>query len=210
MKQESHTLGSLLCSLFTPSELRQFVKSLDDGDDLMTHFPSNALSSSDMSMEVASLLERWGIADADLLLELYRWRPNRERDILFFYRQRARAHSTQAVSLELVASINEAAVGIYRLHPGQIKLIGRSEDSDIQLPLNLVKISRYHAWISWPGTGPMIQDLGSKNGTWVNGRRVSRSPLRQGFVVDLGELKIIIQEPNRTETAVQRSEDTLS
>jgi len=111
----------------------------------------------------------------------------------------------------MIASIEGAAVGVYRLHAGQVRLVGRSSEAEIQFPGELVKLSRLHAWVSWPSSGPMIQDLDSKNGTWINGRRVSRAPLRQKDEVHLGEIQLLVHEPDRTETAdALREEDTLS
>jgi len=48
--------------------------------------------------------------------------------------------------------------------------IGRNEDCDISLPDR--QVSRYHARISWRGTEYEVEDLGSKNGTHVNGQEV--------------------------------------
>ncbi|MDZ4277838.1 MAG: FHA domain-containing protein [Dehalococcoidia bacterium] len=42
-------------------------------------------------------------------------------------------------------------------------------------------VSRRHARISWNGLTYVVEDLGSKNGTWVNDRRPFRGrgvPLR--------------------------------
>lgn len=57
--------------------------------------------------------------------------------------------------------------------------IGRSEECDISLPDR--QVSRYHARISWQGNEYQIEDLGSKNGTHVNGQEVqSTMALRDG------------------------------
>jgi DNA-binding winged helix-turn-helix (wHTH) protein len=49
-------------------------------------------------------------------------------------------------------------------------IIGRDLDVDVQLESAL--ISRHHARISIDGTTVLIEDLGSRNGTFVQGRRV--------------------------------------
>ncbi len=49
--------------------------------------------------------------------------------------------------------------------------IGRSEECDISLPDR--QVSRYHARVTWQGDGYEVEDLGSKNGTHVNGQEVS-------------------------------------
>lgn len=62
--------------------------------------------------------------------------------------------------------------------------IGRSEDCDISLPDR--QVSRYHAHISWQGNQYQIEDLGSKNGTHVNGQEVqSTMSLQDGDEVQI-------------------------
>lgn len=57
--------------------------------------------------------------------------------------------------------------------------VGRSEDCDIFLPDR--QVSRFHARVSWQGGGYQVEDLGSKNGTHVNGQEVqSPVPLEDG------------------------------
>lgn len=48
--------------------------------------------------------------------------------------------------------------------------IGRSEECDIALPDR--QVSRFHARLSWQGEQFVVEDLGSKNGTRVNGQEV--------------------------------------
>ncbi len=48
--------------------------------------------------------------------------------------------------------------------------LGRAADCDIVLPER--QISRYHARIEWDADGYVLRDLGSKNGTFVNGEKV--------------------------------------
>jgi hypothetical protein len=54
--------------------------------------------------------------------------------------------------------------------------IGRSEDCDIVLPKR--QVSRHHAQIERDDGGYLLRDLGSKNGTYVNGRKVRSEPYR--------------------------------
>lgn len=213
MAQDTHHLARLLRSFFNSGELRQFLISLDDGDNLLVHLPSNSASLVEACEEAASLLDRWGMSDAELFGKLHQQRPTRLAELIAYRRLRVATPTTltrRTISIEMTASIEGSPVGVYRLCPGQVKLIGRSGDAEIQFPVELAKLSRLHAWASWPSCGPMIQDLESKNGTWLNGRRTSRGPLRQGDLVQLGEIKLLIQEPDRTETVGPREEDTLS
>ncbi len=49
-------------------------------------------------------------------------------------------------------------------------VIGRTEEADICL--DKTEVSRCHAMITVQGTTAIIEDLGSKNGTYVNGRQL--------------------------------------
>lgn len=55
-------------------------------------------------------------------------------------------------------------------------VIGRSSECDIVLPKR--QISRRHARIEQDDDGYLLRDLGSKNGTYVNGDRVRGEPYR--------------------------------
>ena len=63
--------------------------------------------------------------------------------------------------------------------------LGRAEENDIVISEALV--SRQHATITFDQSGCMITDLGSGNGTYVNGERIQGSAvLKLGDIVDLG------------------------
>jgi pSer/pThr/pTyr-binding forkhead associated (FHA) protein len=56
------------------------------------------------------------------------------------------------------------------LERSRILSIGRSDECDIALPDR--QVSRFHARVIWQGDGYLVEDLGSKNGTHVNGQEV--------------------------------------
>jgi hypothetical protein len=66
--------------------------------------------------------------------------------------------------------------------------IGRSDESDIAL--NDPSVSRMHAVIETEGAAPTVRDLGSTNGTFVNGRRVQTESLRDGDDVRFGNTRM--------------------
>ncbi len=68
-------------------------------------------------------------------------------------------------------------------------LLGRDDRCDLVLPSDLV--SRRHAHV-WPhGGGVAVEDLGSRNGTRVNGRRVtSIFQLQDGDTLTLGDVQL--------------------
>jgi Protein of unknown function (DUF3662)/FHA domain len=67
-------------------------------------------------------------------------------------------------------------------------VIGRSRDCDIQLADG--NVSRRHAELRQEGASYWIVDLGSTNGTEVNGKRVKRAKLRSGDKITLGSTEI--------------------
>lgn len=74
---------------------------------------------------------------------------------------------------------------VTRLQPGTTPL-GRDPSCAGYLPS--ASVSRAHAEIRWiVGAVPMIRDLGSTNGTFINGRVVTQAPLKQRDVLRLGD-----------------------
>jgi pSer/pThr/pTyr-binding forkhead associated (FHA) protein len=71
-------------------------------------------------------------------------------------------------------------------------LIGREEDCQLRLDSEFV--SRRHCALLLDDYTLRIRDLGSKNGTFVNGRRIGTSDmiLLQDDVVSIGELSFLI------------------
>ncbi len=63
-------------------------------------------------------------------------------------------------------------------------IIGRGEQAQMRLPD--VGISRRHARLDFDGTRVVLTDLGSTNGTLVNGQRISAVALQPGDVIQLG------------------------
>ena len=71
-------------------------------------------------------------------------------------------------------------------------VLGRSRDADIFIPDQW--LSRMHAEILMDRGGLVIKDLGSKNGTLVNGMRIQGpTPLRKGDQLKLGDHTITVQ-----------------
>lgn len=89
------------------------------------------------------------------------------------------------------------AGGEFPLDEGREVVIGRSSDLDMVLVEEMV--SRRHARILQSATGILIEDLGSTNGTFVNGEKVLRVQLKEGDRVLVGTsiLKVITLAPNQ-------------
>lgn len=62
--------------------------------------------------------------------------------------------------------------------------IGRDENCDI--PLRDPRVSRQHARIEVKGDSVRIIDLGSSNGTFIEGKRIQNQLLKAGDVIDIG------------------------
>jgi DNA-binding winged helix-turn-helix (wHTH) protein len=71
-------------------------------------------------------------------------------------------------------------------------LLGR--DRDAAVCLDAASVSRHHARIRIEGTRATLEDLGSKNGTSLNGERLSSvRELRDGDTVRLGHVQLLFR-----------------
>jgi pSer/pThr/pTyr-binding forkhead associated (FHA) protein len=76
--------------------------------------------------------------------------------------------------------------------------IGRAREND--LVLKDIAASRKHLRIDVDGRVARLVDLGSGNGTKVNGKRASECELRHGDVIEIGASALVYSEPGRTAT----------
>jgi DNA-binding winged helix-turn-helix (wHTH) protein len=87
-------------------------------------------------------------------------------------------------------------------------LLGR--DPDAEICVNSAGVSRHHARIRIAAGRATIEDLGSKNGTFVGDRRVvGRTALGDGDVIGMGSVKLrlgIVQAPGSTRTEKVRDD----
>lgn len=63
--------------------------------------------------------------------------------------------------------------------------IGRSRDAELTVPSR--EVSSFHAEIVQVDDGYLVRDLGSRNGTFVNGERVSESRLGDGDILHIAQ-----------------------
>lgn len=85
--------------------------------------------------------------------------------------------------------------GEFPLRMNREIIIGRSSDLDMVLVEDMV--SRRHAKISTNENEVFIQDMGSTNGTFVNGEKVTRSQLQEGdrILVGTSIIKMVAVDP---------------
>jgi pSer/pThr/pTyr-binding forkhead associated (FHA) protein len=70
-------------------------------------------------------------------------------------------------------------------------VIGRREDCDLRIPLG--EVSRKHCRLVRDGDSLKIEDLGSSNGTFLNGRRVQEAQLTPGDSIQVGPVVFVLQ-----------------
>ncbi|MEE8191691.1 MAG: adenylate/guanylate cyclase domain-containing protein [Gemmatimonadales bacterium] len=71
-------------------------------------------------------------------------------------------------------------------------VVGRAVTSD--LPIYDPTVSRRHAEVSLVDGGVRVQDLGSSNGTFVNGTKIGETVVSDGDVVTFGKVAFKVQE----------------
>ena len=72
--------------------------------------------------------------------------------------------------------------------------IGRGQQNDIVLEDPEQVVSRFHAELRPHGSGYVLVDLNSQNGTWVNAERIDRIQMRSGVPVEVGSYELVIDE----------------
>lgn len=80
----------------------------------------------------------------------------------------------------------------FELETGNVYSLGSRPDNDIVIPQP--DVSRRHAKLVVSRGGLQITDLGSKNGTWVGGRRVTTAAFRCGEPVMLSSASLVVME----------------
>jgi pSer/pThr/pTyr-binding forkhead associated (FHA) protein len=73
----------------------------------------------------------------------------------------------------------------------EMTVIGRRQDCDLMIPLG--EISRKHCRIIRDGETLRLEDLGSSNGTFHNGRRVQEAELSAGDTIQVGPVAFVVQ-----------------
>ena len=77
-------------------------------------------------------------------------------------------------------------------------IIGRDDSADVTIPASAV--SRRHAKLMLEGGNYMLEDLGSSNGTFLNGEKLTeRRPLKSGDKIRLGQIINLVYHAPATE-----------
>lgn len=84
---------------------------------------------------------------------------------------------------------------LFRVMKGSFKTMGRAPRADFIVDAALV--SRLHCRFTLGSRGLDVEDLGSTNGTWVNGRKIKRSSLSAGDTVRVGRVEFVVKAAER-------------
>jgi pSer/pThr/pTyr-binding forkhead associated (FHA) protein len=80
----------------------------------------------------------------------------------------------------------------FRITTGAVKTIGRASRADFIVDAAMV--SRFHCRVTALPDGELqVQDLKSTNGTFVNGRRVTRALLTVGDRLQVGPVELTVE-----------------
>jgi pSer/pThr/pTyr-binding forkhead associated (FHA) protein len=107
---------------------------------------------------------------------------------------------------KLVLSLDGTVLGEYPLGKERI-LIGRKPHNDIQID-NLA-VSSEHAAVITILSDSFMEDLGSTNGTLVNGQMVKKHFLQNGDVIELGKHKLKYLNDTPSATTAEDFEKTM-
>lgn len=116
------------------------------------------------------------------------------------------AHAEEAVRVEPPAPVSfagrslgaEAGARVFLRQGRRVQefsvprvLIGRADEADYRV--DDPNVSRRHAVLFWDRGRLYLRDLGSTNGTYLNGRQVSSAPIRPGDVISMGATQLTVE-----------------
>ncbi len=111
-----------------------------------------------------------------------------------------------AVPKFVLRGVSGAAFGKNYPVPNQV-IIGRAPECDISIASD--EISRKHAQVKPVSDGLSVEDLGSSNGTYINGARVQQGILRPGDELRLDTIRFLLVAPGMEIPAAQKATQQL-
>ncbi len=85
--------------------------------------------------------------------------------------------------------------------PSSVTVIGRRSDCDLQIPL--MRVSKRHCQLNRDQGVLKVRDLGSRNGTYLNGERINEAVIQPGDYIGVGPITFILQIDGQPETVAQ-------
>lgn len=111
------------------------------------------------------------------------------------WRERIARLETSLVLINTDGSQREVALKKARV------IIGRQADATMRLPDP--NVSRQHCELQLDAGRPVLKDLGSSNGTYVNRRRISQTELSAGDTISIGPFLFVVKidgEPGKIDS----------
>lgn len=99
---------------------------------------------------------------------------------------------------------NKKTVSTFDLAEGEI-VVGR--DAACEIHLDDDAISRRHVRIFTLLGDAFLEDLGSSNGTYVNGHLTRKSVLNDGDVIQIGQRELLFSQPAESEPSRQNADN---
>jgi len=106
-----------------------------------------------------------------------------------------------ADAYKLVSTAGDQSIDV---KPGVTLVVGRAVNSDI--PIYEPTISRQHAQLTAEDGGVRVRDLGSANGTFLNGSRISDAKAAPNDVVTFGKVAFYVKEAAKPAAAKPQGE----
>ncbi len=94
------------------------------------------------------------------------------------------------MELELVLVQNDGSTRVFKVGSDR-QVIGRQKQCDLRIPVP--SVSREHCEISIVDDIAIVRDLGSSNGTLVNGKKVEQGELMAGDVLCVGPASFVVR-----------------
>lgn len=82
--------------------------------------------------------------------------------------------------------------------PSSVTTIGRRHSCDLCIPL--VSVSKKHCQLNHDGGVLKIRDLDSRNGTYLNGKRINEAVIQAGDSIKIGPLTFVLQVDGQPQT----------
>ncbi len=90
--------------------------------------------------------------------------------------------------------------------PSSVTVIGRRHSCDLCIPL--VSVSKKHCQLNLDDGVLKIRDLGSRNGTYLNSKRIDNATIKAGDSIKIGPLTFVLQIDGQPENFTEYSSDT--
>ena len=84
--------------------------------------------------------------------------------------------------------------------PSDATIIGRRHDCDLCIPLMVV--SKRHCQLNQNKEAVKIRDLDSRNGTFLNGKRIDETMVKAGDYIRIGPLTFLLQIDGKPEKII--------